>query len=178
MATHLRHTSPLAAKLRDAHNGTMRYIGAGAFFHLDKSEVIPVQGAASTDALAYALVNECLAVYQGVTGKLSDWKGHAHDKLAHKIDDTVDISIVTTPATSLVTAYALANALKAVCVAHCTASGVHYNNDGTNGVTLGNIADADSSGKLHTLANGLKAFLLAHLASGPAEASMIRLVSA
>jgi hypothetical protein len=178
MATLIRRTEPAIARVADSHNSLMQYVGAGALYHVDQSEVIPAQADASTDALAYALVNECLAVYQGDGTALGAWIGHVNDTLAHKVVDAVGVSGVTTHATTLVTAYALANALQTAMVAHCTSTGVHYNNDTVNGVTLNNIPAATSSGTLHTLANGLKAFLLAHLASGPSEASMIRAVDA
>jgi len=171
MATILRRTSPEMSQISASHNALCRRIGADAKFHIDASEVVVVGADCTNTATGIVLVNECKRVYNGVTG---GWVGHRLDDLAHVATDATN-AITYADATSLATAYLLANQLKSKFNTHLSQSGKHYNNDSTNTV---DSVDADSEGKLVTLVNEIKADLNAHMADAPTEAAMIRLVSA
>ncbi len=67
-------------------------------------------------------------------------------------------------ATDLATAITLMNLCKSVFNTHCSQSGVHFNNDGTNTIATTNASDLAT---LITLANAAKPKIIAHMASAP-----------
>jgi hypothetical protein len=161
MATVLRNTDPLCRVVATAHNSLKAQIGAGSFFHLDKSERTVTAANASSLATSITLANDVMGVYLF----------HLADTLGHKVDDPAPALV---KATSLATAITLANAIKSDYNTHRASTTYHYTADATNTITS---ADATDQTSLNTLLNELKTDINAHMASGPAAAS-IRLVDA
>lgn len=146
----------------DLHNDLKAQVGAGAFFHLDKSEYVVTAADASSAPTSLTLVNDILRVYQF----------HMADTLAHKV---VGVALASyAEATDLTSAMARANDIKAKYNTHIASTTFHYNADATNAVAAANASD---QGTLNTLLNEIKADLNAHMASGPACKSA-RLVDA
>jgi len=95
---------------------------------------------------------------------------HFVDDYAH--DTALSAVITTADGTDTATNFALANAIKAAYNTHASASGVHFNNDGTNTVTN---ADGTNAATTATLLNEIKGDVNAHVVSAPFGA-MIRLI--
>jgi hypothetical protein len=161
MATLVRRVDPLSSVIASSVNALKAQIGAGANFHLDRSEVAPALPNASDLATAVALANELKAVYEF----------HLADALAHKLPDPPPALV---KASDLATAITLANAIKTDFNVHIASTTYHYNADATNGTTSANASDLAS---LQTLVNEMKADMIAHMASGPSAPSL-RLVDA
>lgn len=89
-----------------------------------------------------------------------------HNAGSHLIADTTNApTLAAIPAaTTLVTAEAVANGLKAFWNAHFTQTGVHVGNDGTNTISA---AAATDQGTTNTLLNAVKTAVVAHVASAP-----------
>jgi hypothetical protein len=163
MATVVRKIDPVVEIVAAGHNALKAQIGAGAFFHLDKSERTVTAANASSLATSLTLLKEILSVYAF----------HLADTVAHKVADTTNV--VTSPApTDLTTAITAANELKGDYNAHIASTTFHYNADATNTIAAANASDQST---LNTLLNEIKADFNAHMASGPAAASF-RLVDA
>ena len=64
MATPIRKTEPSVILWATAHNDLKAQIGAGANFHLDKSEKIVTSANAADLATSLTLVNEMIGVYK------------------------------------------------------------------------------------------------------------------
>jgi hypothetical protein len=164
MATVLRKTDPLVAVLATAFNTLKTQIGAGAFKHFDASERVltftTLSGAAAADELAAIdATNQLKAIYEF----------HIRDTLAHSITQAAEPTLVV--ATSLATAYTLANAIKVDYALHIADTDMHPNADATNTVAA---ADATTLGSLQTLVNEMKntTALQAHMASAPSAPSL------
>jgi hypothetical protein len=111
--------------------------------------------APTTEATRIALANDCKDVLNV----------HFADDLAH--DSAVSAAVATADAVVgdvYVTAYALANALKAAFNTHRSAASVHFTNDGGNAIAA---ADATTEGSLDTLLTELKADINAHIILAP-----------
>ena len=169
MARTVRLTNPLVPVLAAAHNDLKAQIGAGAAFHLDKSESTVGLPDASDLTSALALVNRCRQVYDGTGSAFTAYPGHRHDLLAHRVADVAN-GCVSPRAIDLATGCTAATEMKGKFDAHLTQAGVHYTNDTTNSV--GAVPDATTLPSLITLATALKAALNAHLGSGPLAASL------
>jgi hypothetical protein len=168
MATQIRKTDPNIQAFCDAHNDLKTQVGAGAFFHMDKSEAT-VTPADSTDLpTALVLLNAIRAVWNQASTPGMSYPGHSYDTLAHKVVDSTDQTAAPV-ATSLATAQTLANDIKAKYNTHRASATYHYNADSTNAVAA---ADATDLASLITLVNDIKAKLNAHMASGPASKSL------
>jgi len=166
MATVIRKTDPHLQTLVDAHNALKSQIGAGAFFHLDKSEITSLLADATDLASTIALANQLKKVWNG--GYSTTYPGHTQDTLAHKVVDSTDVTAVA-DASDLTTVEALLNDLKAKFNTHIASTTYHYNADATNTIATANATDLATS---EALANSIKAALLAHWASGPSAASL------
>lgn len=157
MATRFPRTGPWVQPVATAFNALKAQIGAGAFFHLDKSEfVVEAANGDGTLAKALALANNIMQVYLF----------HLADTLAHKV---VDAPPALVAATDLTTAQTLANAIKADYNAHIASTTYHYNADAANGIIA---ADATNQATLDTLLNEIKTDFNLHMASGTAAASL------
>lgn len=163
MATVVRKIDPVLETVVAGHNALKAQIGAGAFFHLDKSERTVTAANASSLATSLTLLKECLAVYAF----------HLADTVAHKVADVTNVVTAASP-TDLATAITAANELKADYNLHIASTTYHYSADATNAIAAANATDQSS---LNTLLNEFKIDFNAHMASGPAAASM-RLVDA
>lgn len=163
MATVIRNTDPNVSLWVAAHNDLKLQIGAGAFFHLDKSELTITLANATDLATSLALCNNITGVYIF----------HFADTLAHKIADVTALPLLGA-ATTLATAITAANLIKASLATHIASTTVNYAADSTNTIAAANATD---QGSLNTLLNELKTDINAHMASGVASASL-RLVSA
>lgn len=146
--------------LAAAINDLKAQIGAGAAFHLDKSEITVTAAVASDLPTSLVLVNQMLGFY----------KFHMADTLAHKVAGLPLASYV--PATDLASAIARANDIKAKYNVHAVSTTYHYTAD----VVIA-TADATVLADLQTLLNAERTALIAHAASGPAAKS-IRVVAA
>lgn len=165
MATQLRNTDPSLSDIVSAFNDLKAETGAGASFHLDKSEVTVTAANATDLATSLTLVKQMMAVYAF----------HIADTLAHKAADTTNtVAATIVSVVDLASAITAANELKAAFNAHIASTTFHYNADATNTVAAANATDQTS---LDTLANAIKTALNAHMASGPAAKSL-RLVGA
>lgn len=167
--TQASHTHTLTTA--SGTTGITTAVGGTTKFHLDASEVTVTAADSSSEATALALVNEIAAVFYGSpTGTGNPYPGHALDTLAHVAADSTNGALTAArPATSLATAYTLANEIKADFNAHLTQSGVHVNNDGTNSIAA---ADATTQNSLNTLLNELKADLNLHMANAVPGSSL------
>lgn len=165
MAQVIRNTDPNYASLVADFNALKVVLGAGATFHLDKSEVTVHVAASATDLpTAIALLQECMGVYDF----------HFVDTLAHQAADTHALAGDLRSVKDLTTAEAAANDLKAKFNLHIASTAAHYNADSTNTIATANATDLAS---LEALVNAIESALNAHMASGPTTASK-RLVSA
>lgn len=165
MAKVYRNTDPEYAALIADFNTLKSTAGAGASFHLDKSEVTVTSGNATDLPTAIALLQECMGVYAF----------HTTDTLAHKVADVTDVvSETVNSVIDLASAITAANDLKAKRNLHIASTTYHYTADATNATSS---PDATDLASLITLVNEIKADQNAHMASGPATASK-RLVSA
>jgi hypothetical protein len=172
MAQVIRKTDPAFAPIVTAFNLLRKQIGAGAFFHLDATErtvtFATLSGVdATAEAAAIAAANQVKAIYEY---HLED--GVEGGPLAHKVVDTKPALVV---ATTLATAYTLANAIKADYNVHRASTTYHYAADATNVVAA---TDATTLATLQTLLNEIKTDLVAHMASAPVTGVSLRLVSA
>jgi hypothetical protein len=162
MATVVRTTDPQALLWGAAHNDLKLQIGAGAFFHLDKSEVTVTAANAVDLPTALVLGNQLVAVY----------RFHFADTLAHKIADVTALPALGA-CLDLATSITAANLMKASHNTHLGLTTVNYNADATNTIAT---ANATILSDLLTLLNATKTAINAHMLSGPSSAS-IRLVS-
>lgn len=160
MATKIRKTDPLVSVYATAFNSLKAQIGAGAFFHLDKSELTVVSANASDLASSLTLCKELMNVYAF----------HLADTLAHKVVDSTNVVAATVASVvDLASAITAANQLKTAYTAHIASTTHNYNADATNTIAAVNATDQSS---LNTLLNELKTDLNAHMASGPSAASL------
>lgn len=162
MATVIRNTEAMIVPFAAAFNDLKLQIGAGAFFHLDKSETILTAAVASDLATSLTLVNNMLGVYAF----------HMADTLAHKVAGVALASYVQ--ATDLASAILRANDIKAKYNTHCASTVINYAADATNTTTS---ADSTDLASLITLLNEMRTDIAAHMQSGPAAKSL-RVVSA
>lgn len=156
MATVIRKTDPLVQTMADAHNDLKAQIGAGAHFHLDKSEQTVTAADASDLATSITLSNQIMAIYLF----------HVGDTLAHKVAETAPALV---KATDLASAETLLNAIKADFNTHIASTTYHYNADSTNTIATANATDLASA---EALATAIKAAFNAHMADGPAAKSL------
>lgn len=163
MATVIRQTNAETTLWCAAHNDLKLQIGAGALFHLDKSEVTITAANATDLPTALVLTNQMIGVYRFAYA----------DTLAHKVVDPTALPALSA-AVDLASAITAANALKVTHNVHIASTTYHYNADGTNAVAT---ANATILSDLLTLINAIKAAFNAHMLSGCASASL-RLVSA
>lgn len=160
MAYLLRKTNPLATPVRDLVNAALKRTGAGSSFHMDKCERSIVSANASDLATSIVLANEIMAVYLF----------HLSDDLAHKIQDPPPALVA---ASDLATLQTLATAIKADYEVHRASTTYHYTADATNTISAANATDLGTS---ITLLNELKTDINAHLAGGPTDGQMVRLI--
>lgn len=158
MATVVRNTSPEIPIFVTAFNALKAQIGAGANFHLDKSEVTVTAANATDLPTSLALCNNIIGVYTF----------HFADTLAHKTADATSLPAIGA-AVDLASAQTAANAIKTAVGTHIGSSTVNYNADATNTISSANASDQTT---LNTLLNELKTDINAHMASGPAAASL------
>lgn len=163
MATVVRNTSPEIPIFTAGFNALKAQIGAGAFFHLDKSEVIVTAANATDLPTSLALCNNIIGVYTF----------HFADTLPHKIADVTALPAIGA-AVDLTSAQTAANAIKVAVGTHIASTTVNYAADATNTIASANATDQSS---LNTLLNELKTDINAHMASAPAAPSY-RLVPA
>lgn len=163
MATVLRNIDPIIQSVADAHNDLKAQIGAGAFFHLDKSEVTVTAANATDLATSLVLCNQAIAVY----------RFHFADTLALKAADATALPALGA-AIDLASANTAANLIKTSHATHIASTAAHYAADATNTVLTANATDLTT---LMALLNDIKAKINAHMASGPAGKSL-RVVSA
>lgn len=157
MATQIRNTDAMIVPFAAAFNDLKLQIGAGASFHLDKSETVLTAAVASDLATSLVLVNNLLGVYAF----------HMADTLAHKIAGVALASYAQ--ATDLASAIARANDIKAKYNTHCASTAIHYSADATNTIAA---ADATDLASVITLLNEMRTDVAAHMQSGPAAKSL------
>lgn len=158
MATLIRKTSPEVDLWVAAHNDLKAQIGAGANFHLDKSERSLVSASASDLPTLLVRTNELINVFTF----------HFADTLAHKVAAASSLP-AQNAAVDLASAITALNLMKASHNTECASTARHYNADASNTTTSANATDLASS---ITLANELFTDLGNHMASAPAAASL------
>lgn len=165
MATQIRKTDLWVQPMADAHNALKAQIGAGAFFHLDKSEVKPTAALATPIGLPACIValKELIGVYLF----------HAADLLAHKVADAGSLPAVSDPV-DLTSCNTAANLLKTFHGTHIASTAINYAADATNTITS---ANATTQGSLETLLAELQTDIAAHMASAPSAPSIRAIAS-
>lgn len=163
MATVLRKTHPLATFLANAVNSLKIQIGAGALFHLDRTEKVPTSATATDLPTALLRCNDLIGVY----------RFHGADLLAHAAVEAAAMP-AQGAAVDLATAITAANLIRTSHGTHIANTGAHANADATNTIAASAASDLSS---LLTLLNEIHTDMAAHMLSGPSAPS-IRLVSA
>lgn len=151
-----------------AANNQRMIDGISTNFHSDRTAATPTVGidyrnptvtrlsvtlAAATDAATQLTLSNELRRVCNV---------HFADLIAH--DTTSSAAITIAVATTAGTAITLVNDIKAKLNVHYTASGRHFNNDGTNTITN---ADATDAATLQVLENEIRTKVAAHMLSAP-----------
>jgi len=160
MATQIRKTDAWVQPMADAHNALKAQIGAGAFFHLDISEVKPNPALATPVGL-----QACIAALKDLIGVA---RFMVADTLGHKVVDATVLPLVSDPV-DLPSCLTAANAIKTWYNTHRASTTYHYNADSTNVTAATNATDQAS---LETLVAELQVDMTAHGNSGPSAPSV------
>jgi hypothetical protein len=161
MATVRRKTTPNIKTHADEVNAVKTSMGAAAHYHLDAGEYPATYGTLSGSTAA-----DTVAAIRATNQLKQVWEFHLADTLAHKVADTAP---ALTKATTLATAYTLANAIKADYNTHNNETATYHYNADTNDE---GTADASTLGTLQTLLNAMKTKINDHIANGETPASI------